>query len=224
MSTAPTLDQTTVATIRDAVQAARSGRLADACRIGERGLAAGGDRAALSAMLGSFYCRAGDLETGVRHLRQAQAERPDDPVVAANLGAALAQLGDYAGVLDVVPEPLAASDPTMGLFRLRGFGAQNAGDFATAVACYEKVVATAPEDWESWNNLGNARRELGDFDGAVDALRRSVEINPQAAPSRLNYATALEHAGQFGDAERELRGMAADFPTTRSRFASCSRF
>lgn len=212
MSTAPTLDQTTVATIRDAVQAARSGRLAEACRIGEQGLAAGGDRAALSAMLGSFYCRAGDLETGVRHLKQARAERPDDAVVAANLGAALAQIGDYGGVVDVVPELLAASDPTMGLYRLRGFGAQNCGDFATAVACYEKVVAAAPDDWESWNNLGNARRELGDFEGAVEALRRSVDINPQAAPSRLNYATALEHAGRFEDAERELRQMAADFP------------
>ena len=133
-------------------------------------------------------------------------------MVAANLGAALAQIGDYGGVVDVVPELLAASDPTMGLYRLRGFGAQNCGDFATAVACYEKVVAAAPDDWESWNNLGNARRELGDFEGAVEALRRSVDINPQAAPSRLNYATALEHAGRFEDAERELRQMAADFP------------
>jgi tetratricopeptide (TPR) repeat protein len=100
----------------------------------------------------------------------------------------------------------------MQLYRLRGFGAQNAGDFETAVGCYEKVVAAQPGDWESWNNLGNARREISDFDGAVEALRRSVELNPQAAPSRFNYATVLEFAGMFEDAEREWRRMAADFP------------
>ncbi len=212
MSTAPDLDENTVTIIRDAVHAASSGRLSDACRIAERGLAAGGDRAALSAMLGTFYCRAGDFDAGARHLKQAWTARPDDPLVAANLAAALAKLGDYAELVRIIPETLAASDRTMGLYRLRGFGAQNTGDFTTAVECYQRVVAAVPADWESWNNLGNARRELGDFDGAVEALRRSVGLNPQAAPSRFNYATALEQAGKFQDAERELRRMAADFP------------
>jgi len=213
VSTAPALDDQTVTTIREAVQAARSGRLDDACRIGERGLAAGGNRAALSAMLGTFYCRAGNLIAGVQHLKEASSSRPADTVIAINLGAALAQLGDYQELLRVIPDSLAASDPTMQLYRLRGFGAQHSGDFATAVACYEKVVMAQPDDWESWNNLGNARRENEDFDGAVDALRRSVELNPEAAPSRFNYATALESAGMFEEAEHEWRGMAADFPS-----------
>ena len=212
MSTAPTLDDQTVTAIREAVDAARSGRLEDACRIGERGLAAGGDRAALTAMLGTFYCRAGNLAAGVVHLKEASASRPEDPVIAINLAAALAQLGEHAELLRVIPESLAARDPTMQLHRLRGFGAQHSGDFAEAVRCYEKVVAAHPDDWESWNNLGNARREAEDFEGAVDALRRSVELNPGAAPSRFNYATALDHAGKLEEAEREWRSMAADFP------------
>ena len=212
MSSAPPIDEKTAATIRDALVAAGSGRLADACRIGERGLAAGGDPAALNAMLGAFHCRAGNVSDGLRHLRAAHANRPGDPVIASNLAAALAQVGEYRELLDAIPENLGPADRSMRLERLRGFAAQNVDDFATAISCYERVVAAFPDDWESWNNLGNARRLAGDLEGAVAALARAVAISPETAPVRLNYATVLAFAGQVAEAEAELGNMARDFP------------
>ena len=101
----------------------------------------------------------------------------------------------------------------MHLLRLRGFLAQTLTDFQGAVKAYERVVAAAPDDWESWNNLGNARRALDDHMGSLEASRRAVEINPRSAPVRLNYATSLEYAGNVDEAERELRRIAQDFPT-----------
>ena len=53
----------------------------------------------------------------------------------------------------------------MRLERLRGFLAQSAEHFQDAMTSYERIVAAAPNDWETWNNLGNARRGCGRFAG-----------------------------------------------------------
>ena len=213
MSSAPTLDPATASTIRNALEAATRGRIDEARRIGEDGLQGGGDVIALNAMLGSLCCRSGDFEAGVKHLRAAHERRPDDPVIALNLGTALAQLERFDEALEMVPAEVAASDSTMRLERLRGFLFQSLRDFPAAASAYERVVAGAPDDWEAWNNLGNVRRQSGDADGSVAALRRACEINPRSAPARLNLAMALFAAGQLGDAKSELNRMAEEFPS-----------
>jgi tetratricopeptide (TPR) repeat protein len=86
------------------------------------------------------------------------------------------------------------------------------GDPATAVAAYEHVVGSAPDDWQSWNNLGNARNAVDDVAGGLEALERAVELNPDAALARLNLARTYRHSGRFDEAEAVLRRMADDFP------------
>jgi Flp pilus assembly protein TadD len=176
-------------------------------------LAEGGDAAALHAMLGMLHCRAGNLEKGVQHLTAARSARPADPVIAGNLASTFAQLGRYQEGLEVVTEELARSDKSLQLLRIRGFLSQMADDFIAASESYEQVVAQSPDDWESWNNLGNSRRAQEDFAGAVAATRRAAELNPGSPPVRLNYATALHQAGDYDEAERQLRQMAEDFPS-----------
>jgi tetratricopeptide (TPR) repeat protein len=212
MTAVSTLDDQTAGAIRNALAAAASGRLTEACTIGEQALRAGGDAAALHAMLGMLRCRAGDLEAGIQHLRSAHDQRPNDILIANNFAAALAQLGRTREALDVVTEQLAASDPSGQLMRLRGFLAQSVGEFKTAVTAYEQAVSAAPDDWESWNNLGNACRALDDHEGSLKAAQRAVELNPRSAPVRLNYATALEYAARPEEAEGEYRAMLADYP------------
>lgn len=212
MATASALDDKTAAAIRQALSTALAGRVADACAIGEQALQDGGDAAALHGLLGTLRCRAGDLEAGVRHLSAAFEERPQDVVIANNLATALAQLGRNREALDVASDGLAKTDKSLQLFRARGFLAQSLNEYQTAVDAYEQVVAAAPDDWEMWNNLGNARRALDDFVGSLEANRRAAELSPNSAPVRLNYATALEYAAKSDEAEREYRRMAADFP------------
>ncbi len=212
MAAASVLDDHTAAAIREAITAASSGRIADAVTIGERALTDGGDPAAVNALLGMLHCQSGNPDQGIRHLRAALQARPTDPVIASNLATALAHQGDHAGALDVVGEEIANADPTMRLQRVRAFLAQQALNFDVAIGAYEAVVRAAPEDWESWNNLGNARRLSGDVDGSLAALKRAAELNPVSAPVRLNYATGLAAGGQADEALGELRRMADDFP------------
>jgi tetratricopeptide (TPR) repeat protein len=211
MVSSTALDAGTASAIREALAAAGSGRIADARRIGENALATGGDVAALNAMLGAFCVKSGDFESAVRHLRIARAQRPEDFVIALNLGTALAQLGSYAEALEAAPRELAQKDQSLRLERLRGFCAQSLDDYPAAIEAYEGVVAAVPSDWESWNNLGNSRRSAGDLDGALEALGRAAAIAADAPPVRLNFANALFAAGKAPEAEAEFKAMARDF-------------
>ena len=212
MTAVSVLDDKTAAAIREAIQAARSGRIPEAVTIGERALANGGDGAALNAMIGTLHCQTGNLDAGIRHLQAARELRPSDPVVASNLATALSQTGDYASALEALTADVASADPSMQLSRVRAFLAQQVGNYDVAIPTYEAIVASAPDDWESWNNLGNARRLSGDIEGSVAALERAAAINSASPPLRLNYATALAAVGRVEDAETQLRQMAEDFP------------
>jgi Flp pilus assembly protein TadD len=212
MASTTTLDAGTAAAIRQALEAARSGRLGEARRIGESALASGGDPGALNAMLGTFCITTGDFEGAVPHLQAAHARRPSDVVIALNLGTAFAQLGRYGEALEAISEQLAMQDQTLRLHRLRGFCAQELGDYQAADQAYRQVLAGDPSDWETWNNLGNSRRCAGDRDGAVEALKHAAALAADAPPVRLNFASALMEAGNASEGEAELRAMARDFP------------
>jgi Flp pilus assembly protein TadD len=212
MTAVSVLDDQTTTAIREAMAAVRSGRIPEAVAIGERALAVGGDGAALNAMLGTLHCQNGDLGTGIRHLKAANALKPSDPVIASNLATALAQQGDFAGATQLLTDEIVQSDPTHRIQRIRAFAAQQAEDFETAIRSYEAIVAAVPDDWESWNNLGNAKRLAGDEEGCLAALQRAAELMPASPPVRLNYGTALVAFGRTEEAEEHLTRMAADFP------------
>lgn len=212
MASTPTLDQVTASAVRQSLSAASAGRLDEACSIAENALANGGNIAALNAMLGMLRGRSGDAARAAQHLAAAHAANRNDPIIAHNLVQALIALERYHDALPILTDAVVDSDRDGRLRRLRAFVAQCADRHDLAVADYERVVARSTQDWESWNNLGNARRGAGDVEGAVDALRRAADLAPQSPPVRYNLAVSLLAAGLDEDAEAELKRMAADFP------------
>jgi len=212
MAATATLDNHTTNAIREALGAASRGQLGEACQIGERALADGGDPVALNAMLGMFRCQLGEIEAGIQHLRIAHEARPADSKIAINLANALATGGHHQDAFDLLTPELARSDRSLHLLKLRGFLAQNIGEFQASIEAYEEVISADPTDFASWNNLGNARLGAEDFEGSVPALRRAAELASDSGPIRLNIATALVHTGDWNAAEAELRQMGEDFP------------
>jgi tetratricopeptide (TPR) repeat protein len=212
MATRPIDDGVTAPAIRQAMGAASSGRLAEACAIGERALARGGDIVALNAMLGMLRGRAGDPERAARHLHTAHRARPADPVIAHNLAQALLELERYEEIIAALPDATVAADKDGRLRRLRAFAAQMAQNFKLAEADYRAVLDRSPDDWESWNNLGNSLRLDGRSEDSIEPLRRAVALAPDAPPVRLNLATSLLESGDWNGAEEALWQMADDFP------------
>lgn len=206
------LDPNTVTVIRRALALAQGGRIAEACSVAERALAEGGDPAALHAMLGLFYSRSGDWKAAIRHLEVAHQAKPSDHRIAANLADALFSEGQFQRILEVVSSNLARSDTSLHLARVRGYAAQMAGDPGAAADAYQHVVDAAPDDWESWNNLGNALVASEEIERGIAALRRAADLNPEVAPTRLNLARAFRQSGDWAEAERQLRTMADHFP------------
>lgn len=212
MASAPTLDPKTAETLRQAISIAQSGNLDRAYSLAQQGLLGGGDAVALHAFLGMIRARQGDPASAAAHLHQAHKARPMDVTIACNLISVLLEAGDMAGALAVATAELAFSDPTLRVARYRGFAAQSLERFEDAAKAYEYVIARAPDDFESWNNLGNARAGLEDHAGAVAALERALALDPAAAPTHLNLASALKNADRWDEAEQVLQKAAENFP------------
>jgi tetratricopeptide (TPR) repeat protein len=206
------LDSKTTDVLRQAVGAAQSGDVARARQLAEGALDAGGDTVALNAFLGMLQARANDLDAAARHLRAAHDARRSDTTIACNLIAVLIDKGDLAAALEVATPDLARADATLRIARYRGYVAQSLERFDEAVAAYEHVVAREPADFESWNNLGNARSATGDLKGSVAALERAMALEPLAPPTRLNLAVALRSVERGEEAEALLKRTAEEFP------------
>src|SRR3954471_8958559 len=98
MSAQTTIDDRTAEIIRSALGAAQAGRLKEACEIGERGLAEGGDGPTLHAMIGAFLCGADEYQSAIPHLEAAHRARPSDPLIGRNLATALVGTEKYGEV------------------------------------------------------------------------------------------------------------------------------
>ncbi|MBN8806725.1 MAG: sulfotransferase [Sphingomonas sp.] len=212
MNTTTMTARATEEAMRIALTAARRGDVATARQIGEQALLGDPQSPQLHAMLGMLCCRIGDFAAGASHLRQAHAAFPNDVTIACNLITALTEQGDIAGALSVCTPSLADGDRSFRLWRMRGYLLQQSEQFAAAADAYRCVVREAEDDFESWNNLGNACAGAGDLEGSVQALRRAVALRPDVAPVRINLAATLVAAEQWDEAIDVLQAMASEFP------------
>jgi len=69
-----------------------------------------------------------------------------------------------------------------------------------AVKTYRKAVEKAPDDADSWYNLGLALILLERWDEAVPATQRAVELNPESPRAQFRAGEALAGAGRDADA------------------------
>ena len=156
-------------------------------------------------------CQMGDLPAGIHHLQAALAERPEDVANRANLATALIQRGGISEALEYCPEAVCDADMSLRLWRVRAYLLQTLENFAAAVLAYQRIVAAQPEDFESWNNLGNAHAALGNGESSLNALTHAIALRPGVAPARINYATTLRELGRWDEAIVELHACARDF-------------
>jgi len=57
-----------------------------------------------------------------------------------------------------------------------------------------------PNNFEAWNNLGNARHESGDLDGAIEAFQKARLIDPNSSLVHTNLARVLISKDRYEDA------------------------
>lgn len=198
--------------LSDALIAARASRFEDACSLAEDALQLGADAVVANALLGMLRLDLGEPERAIEHLEMAYSKRPSDIRIAADLAAALASQGRFEDALKVASKELAFTDPTFQLGRLRGAAAVQCGDFTSAIEALDHVLDGAPNDWESWNNLGNALRDAKQLEKSADAFERAIAINPESVETRMNYAGVLRELRRTDEAENLLTNIAHQVP------------
>lgn len=212
------VNKTAASLMRDALTAARSGRPSDACALAEEALAAGGDPVPINALLGMVRLDLGETERAIDHLQVVFDRRPSDIKIATDLATALATAGLFERAFEVAGHDLAFADPTFQLARLRGAIAVQLKNVEVAEEALSYVLSAVPNDWESWNALGNARFARGDYGAAAQAFDRALSIHPAAPEIRMNYAGALRELARFDEAEAIYRGVGVDFADNPAPF------
>jgi tetratricopeptide (TPR) repeat protein len=205
-------DDPNAALIRQALAAARAGQLREACALAERALLAGGDPVAINALLGMVRLDLGEHERAIGHLEFAFEHRPTDMRIASDLTGALVALERFDRAFEVASRDLALADPTLQLARMRGAVAVQVKDLPAAIESLEYVVAAAPNDWESWNNLGNAQRVAKDLEASAKSLEQALAINPGSPEIWMNYGNVLRELRRTDEAETIFRQLAKQIP------------
>jgi len=80
------------------------------------------------------------------------------------------------------------------LQRISAYVHQEQGRLRQAASAYEIVLRAFPQDWESFNNYGNALLGLDRYDEAVAAFQRAIQLKPDQAQIVFNLSGALERA------------------------------
>ncbi|MBB5711341.1 tetratricopeptide repeat-containing sulfotransferase family protein [Sphingomonas xinjiangensis] len=187
----------------------RAGDLAAARVIVEQGLAAAPDAHSLHAFAGLLAARDHAPEAAATHLREALALRPDDQPTRTNLALVLTDLGQTNEALAACGSEAVVSPQ---LARIRAYLRHRAGEHDGAVTDYRQVVTAFPDDFESWNNLGNALTASGATREAGKAFNRAILLRPAIPELRINAAKMLSEAGRHADQRALIRSAAQQFP------------
>jgi predicted O-linked N-acetylglucosamine transferase (SPINDLY family) len=96
-------------------------------------------------------------------------------------------------------------------------------DAARSRACWERVVAGAPDDAEANFFLGDLDREAGDIDGALAHFERALARAPDHPAILNNLGLALEKAGRLAEAEAKFRRMLELVPDALNALANLAQ-
>ncbi len=97
-----------------------------------------------------------------------------------------------------VPAAPAASDAKA--LRQAATKAHEQNDLAAAITLYRQLLDLAPEDPQSWSNLGVALRKRENFEAAAAAQQRAVQLKPEEGSYWSNLGNALKDLDRVDEA------------------------
>jgi tetratricopeptide (TPR) repeat protein len=106
-----------------------------------------------------------------------------------------------------------AKDEKSGLaWQLLGIAREKAGDFGSALRCYESALQLLPEGRELSNDIGRLAYRLGMHDVAIKLFQHFNELHPELPDGANNLAVVLRDQQRYGEAIDLLKDTLARFP------------
>ena len=196
--------------LRSAAEALRQRNFSAALVAGQQGLADNPDHPALLGMTALALLQLDRKHDAIPVLRRQVEVSPDDKAARFNLATVLTATGAAEEARQLVRNH--GGHP--GLARIAGYFLQEDGDFGGAADAYRAAVAAAPQDWESWNNLGNCCVALEDRKQAVAAFENAINASPYPCVPEvfLNLGRALSGVEDRDARLRSAEEAARRFP------------
>lgn len=229
----PVRDREEVERLQQGLDQAQRGDTANAIRTYDRAIASDERNPLPYRLRGNALYAQGEYEQAVASLRQAIELNPRDAQARYALGLSLWALDRRdAAVAEIqrafeAPEVKAralqdpAFQPIRGVLDARagqesgrsaeekafidqGLQAARRGDFAAAVAAYDKALAINPDNARILNWKGYALFRAQAYDEAIASLGRAIAIAPGVAEAHYNLALALWKTGRRDEARKAL--------------------
>jgi|GEM_PF-744417 len=143
------------------------------------------------------------------------------------VGVAADQLEEFGCVDDAIRlSTIAHQKSIANVFALKGLARRllSQGRTDEAIDAFRSAVLVDGADAQAHFQLGRALLEAGKPEEAATSIKTSLELEPQARTRRFFFATALEQCRRFGEAEEQLRDLAAEDPTDHASTTMLARF
>ena len=121
------------------------------------------------------------------------------PAIGMLLCEAKIRTSDIEGAKELLSSLSLESDHPRGQY-LDGLLHEHEGDYSSALECYEKATAGAPEETRFWFRYGYLNALHGDEEGAVRAYEMCQRTAPIYTHAMLNLGLLYEDAERYSDA------------------------
>ncbi len=155
--------------------------------------------------LGRVLAARGDLDEGIRHLRESLRINPYIALNHYNLGKALALLGRPEEAVGAYRDAVNLQPDYPDAWYNLGNACLKLGRNAQAVEAFRQALRWSPGYAAAWNNLGIAYRDSGRRSEAREAFREAVRLRPDHALARLNLGLVSLALGDVESALAEYR-------------------
>ena len=199
--------------IAEGNRAEDAGRLAEACELYRRAIAAAPRYAKAHLNLGIALEASGDLDGAAASQEAALAAEPSNPYAAYNLAKLRFQRGDAAGAESLVARALAGRPEFPEALVLHGYVLSALGRSAEALAPLERALAQRASDFGALYHYAQALRALDRLPQAKAALDRALEVEPQNVDARATLADVLAAQGDVAGSAAALEAVLAARPT-----------
>jgi adenylate cyclase len=160
---------------------------------------------------GGFLYELGRWPEAIAQYRRGVELAPRNAQLLSNLGGALFLSGEFEAAADASRRSVEIA-PTGAGYSNTGTNYYYAGRYGDAVAMFEQATRLAPEDHQTWGNLGDAYRRTpgqedlarGAYANAAELARGVLRVNPDSAATRMALAYYLVRQGQATEAATEL--------------------
>ncbi len=195
----PVEERAVLRAIMEALNAALSGRVADAIRLLSTNRLVRSHYAGLN-QLGSFHLQTGDAAKALAAFDGAVALKPNGSEAWCNRGVALQQLGRNEAALAAYEEALKHAPANVMAHFNRGNMLSLAGRFDEAATAFARAAEIDPNLFEAHLNGGVVALKRHDPEAALACFEKAVAERPNSVEAFNARAAVLQHLGRRDEA------------------------